>query len=237
MLLSTPGLVLHTTPYSESSVIAKVFTRLLGVRSYIVKGVRGSRNKAKMNLLQPLSYLDMVVYDSARTGLNHIKEMRPAEPLPALSGDIRRSALVFFMDELLYKVLREEEPQPPLFDYTVECLRALDAQPLPDPSFPIHFLLRTARHIGIEPRDDYGPGHRTFDLEAGRFEVGRTPLSPELSLLMHQYLAQEPVSAPLPTRIDLINALVRYYQIHIADFSHFHSHEVLHSVLAATVAH
>ena len=53
MLLSTPGLVLHTTPYAETSVVAKVFTRQLGVRSYIIKGVRGgsSRSRVKQNLL------------------------------------------------------------------------------------------------------------------------------------------------------------------------------------------
>ncbi len=54
MLLSTPGLVLHTTPYGESSVVAKVFTRQLGVRSYIIKGVRNGRSRVKQNLMQPL---------------------------------------------------------------------------------------------------------------------------------------------------------------------------------------
>ena len=37
-MISTPAIVLHTTPYGESSVIVKAFTRLLGVRSYIIKG-------------------------------------------------------------------------------------------------------------------------------------------------------------------------------------------------------
>jgi valyl-tRNA synthetase len=50
MLLSTPGLVLHTTPYSESSVVVKVFTRQLGVRSYIIKGVRGRGGRVKRKL-------------------------------------------------------------------------------------------------------------------------------------------------------------------------------------------
>ena len=52
MLLSTPGLVLHTTPYADTSVVAKVFTRQLGVRSYIIKGVRSRTGKVKQNMLQ-----------------------------------------------------------------------------------------------------------------------------------------------------------------------------------------
>ena len=73
--LSTPALVLHTTSYSESSVIAKIFTRQLGVRSYIIKGVRKSGSKTKQNLLQPLSHLDLVVYNNPKTQINYIKEM------------------------------------------------------------------------------------------------------------------------------------------------------------------
>ena len=80
MLVSTPGFVLHTTHYGESSVIAKVFTRLLGARSYIIKGVRGNSARVKQNLLQPLSCLDMVVYDNPKTELNHVKEVSLRHP-------------------------------------------------------------------------------------------------------------------------------------------------------------
>ncbi len=61
MTLSTPGQVLHVTPYGDSSVIVKVFTRQLGLRSYIIKGVRSRNARVKQNLLQPLTSLDMVV--------------------------------------------------------------------------------------------------------------------------------------------------------------------------------
>ena len=68
--LSTQALKLHTTEYSESSVIAKIFTRQLGVRAYILKGVRKGGSKTKQNLLQPLSHLDLVVYNNPKTQIN-----------------------------------------------------------------------------------------------------------------------------------------------------------------------
>ena len=231
MLISTPGLVLRTTPYSDTSIIVRIFTRQLGVRSYIVKGARGAKGKSKMHLLRPLSYLDMVVYNNPKKSINYIKEMRPFNPLPSLAEEATKVSVVFFMDELLYKVLKEEEPQPQLFDYITDSLLALDAVTPVNPSFPIRFLLDTARHIGIAPMDDYGPGHRIFDLAGGRFEVGEAPLSADLSLLLHQYLSQPRVVAPLSQRLDLIDALVRYFQLHIADFSHFHSHTIFHAIL------
>ena len=75
-MISTPGIVLHTTPYGDTSVIVKVFTRLLGVQSYIIKGVRGPRAKVKQNLLQPFSCLDMVVYDNPKAELNYPRDTR-----------------------------------------------------------------------------------------------------------------------------------------------------------------
>ena len=110
--------MLHTTPYSESSVVAKVFTRQLGVRSYIIKGVRGRGGRIKQNLLQPLSSLDMVVYNNEKTDLNYIKELSPRNVSTYQQINVSiENALRFFMTEVLYKALREAEPMPALFDY------------------------------------------------------------------------------------------------------------------------
>ena len=148
MIVATPGFVLHTTPYSEASVVAKVFTRQLGMRSYLIKGVRGPRARVKQNLLQPLSCVDMVVYDNPKSDLNYIKEISlhqpsgPSSSLP-LSPPLTPSqysienALRFFMTEVLYKSLRGEEPMPQLFDYvesTNTQLPTLNSQLSPSPS-------------------------------------------------------------------------------------------------------
>ena len=125
--LSTEALVLHTTNYSETSVIAKIFTRQLGVRSYMLKGVRKGGGKVKQNLLQPLSYLDLVVYNNPKNQINYMKEVAPhrgSDVWGAASPaeEMTRHALRFFMTEVLYKTLREEEPMPELFDYVVDTI-------------------------------------------------------------------------------------------------------------------
>ena len=80
MIISTPGIVLHTTPYGETSLIAKVLTRELGLRSYIVKGVRTQAARTKQGLFQPMTELDMVVYNNTKTDLNYTKELSPRHP-------------------------------------------------------------------------------------------------------------------------------------------------------------
>ena len=192
--------MLHTTPYSESSVVVKVFTRQLGLRSYIIKGVRGRGGRVKQNLLQPLSSLDMVVYDNPRTELNYIKELSPRHSdTLALSSNQAISHL------------------------------------------PISFLLTVARHLGIEPLDNYSSREPLFDLQEGRFVSAptETTLSPDLSALLHQYLSSfhslslplTPFHSSLDDRTALINALLNYYHLHLSGFSHFHSHEILHTIL------
>ena len=230
MTLSTPGLVLHTTPYAESSVVARVFTRQLGVRSYMIKGVRGSRGRVKQNLLQPLSSLDMVVYANPKSDLNHIKEMVPRHP--GQPSEPVANALRFFMTEVLYKVLREDEPMPELWDY-VERINATPQASLP--SLPQRFMLAVAHHLGIEPQDNYSDRCPYFDLQEGRFVAAptETTLPVTLSAMLHVYLGP---STGVPTfslasRRELLNALIAYFQLHLSGFSNFHSHEILHTIL------
>ena len=233
--------MLHTTPYSESSVVVKVFTRQLGLRSYIIKGVRGRGGRVKQNLLQPLSCLDMVVYNNEKTDLNYVKELSQLLSHSAtqpLSYSPTQNALRFFMTEVLYKALREAEPMPALFDYVESINSSLITH---HSSLPITFLLTVARHLGIEPFDNYCTREPLFDLQEGRFVSAptETTLSPDLSALLHQYLSSfhslslplTPFHSSLDDRTALINALITYYHLHLSGFSHFHSHEILHTVL------
>lgn len=233
--------MLHTTQYAETSVIAKIFTRQLGVRSYILKGVRKGGSRTKQNLLQPLSYLDLVVYNNPKTQLNYLKEIAPhGGQKPVVSDDMSdeaiHNALRFFMTELLYKTLREEEPMPELFDYVVDSAQFNgDGQTLSHQ--PILFLLTVSRHLGIEPLDNYSQREPLFDQQGGRFcFAGENTLNQSTSQLLHYYLqaVNSGGAIPLTTlsqRTELINRLLEYFQLHLAEFRNFKSHEILHTVL------
>lgn len=236
MLVATQGLVLHTTPYSESSVVAKVFTRQMGVRSYIVKGVRGRSARVKQNLLQPLTSLDMVVYDNHHNELNHIKELSPRHPQQP--SEPIGNALRFFMTEVLYKALREEEPMQELWDYVDSTECGVHGDDFPDNSeLPVVFLLKVAHYMGIAPMDNHGAQTPYFCLEEGRFVGAQndTSLTASLSATLHNYLQSYNTNATphatLRERTDLVNALIAYFQMHLSGFRHFTSHEILHSVL------
>ena len=227
-MIATPGIVLHTTPYGDTSVIVKVFTRLLGVQSYIIKGVRGPRAKVKQNLLQPFSCLDMVVYDNTKAELNYIKELSPR--CTCIEATPVENALRFFMTEVLYKSLQEAEPMPALFDYAEQAAAVGDSAA----NLPISFLLTVSHHLGIEPMDNYCPREPLFDLQEGRYVSAPTDttLSPHLSSLLHDYLTSGASALPpLSDRRLLIDSLLAYYQLHLSGFRNFTSHEILHTIL------
>lgn len=237
-LLTTDGLVLHTTHYSESSVIARIFTRELGVRSFMVKGVRGRGGRTKQNQLQPLSHIELTAYNNPRAEINYIKEINL---LHDSGGTMVENALRFFKAELLYKTLRNEDPQPELFAYVTE------TSPHPAAHQPILFMLRLSRYLGIEPLDNYSAGTPCFDLAEGRFAAlpmqaadsqtaGAPAFDTANSVLLHQYLQSLHNQQPLPganqrQRTELIDLLLAYYSTHLNEFRHFTSHEILHTVL------
>lgn len=242
MIVATPGLVLHTTKYSETSLVAKIFTRQLGVRTYILKGVRSSRGRTKQNLLQPLSHVDLAVYDSHKTAINYVKDIHPAAQYPAISTDSARMALLFFMNEILYKVLREEDPQPEVFDFVVKELVGVDSPEVVFSTQPLLFLLRLSSLLGVEPMNNYSVRENRFSLKEGRFVSGSDLWEPEdsysplldssESLQLHYLLASLHGGEP-PAGIDchrVLMILIEYYGIHLPECRNLKSVDVLHAL-------
>lgn len=244
MLESTSAFVLHTTNYSESSVIAKMLTRDWGVKSFVVKGVRGGKSRNKQNLLQPMSYLDMSVYLNEKAEIQFAKELKPAVQWNTIPYSCEKNAIVFFMNELLYKTIREEEPNPALFDFVVETLSSLDDEGCAVSDFPIRFMVKSTRQFGIEPLDNFSVNRPFFNMQNGCFEstASRSDAFPETlldkgtSLMLHKYLNmrnpyKESLHTPYRERNLLFSAMLDYFRIHFTNLSDFKSHVILHEIL------
>ena len=53
MLIATRGIVFRTIKYSESSIIADIYTEARGLQSYYINGIRSEKAKLKAGLLRP----------------------------------------------------------------------------------------------------------------------------------------------------------------------------------------
>src|SRR5690349_12859257 len=108
MLHKTRGIVFKTTNYSESSVVVQVFTEKFGLQSYLINGVKKPKAKIKMNILQPLHLLEMVVYHKPSGNIQRAAEVRQQPVFLTIPYDIVKSSLVMFLNEVLYKAIRQQ---------------------------------------------------------------------------------------------------------------------------------
>ncbi|MBR1798580.1 MAG: recombination protein O N-terminal domain-containing protein [Bacteroidales bacterium] len=234
MIVATRGIVLRLTPYKETSLIGRVFTRQLGVRSYLFKGVRGAKGKKRQSALHPLACIDMVVYESDKTTLCNVKEysLMDGQDMPTPAGN----ALAFFASELLYRTLQTDDPMPMLFDYVEHFAQQRDSAP--PQMMPLQFMLNLSFHLGIEPLNNYSTSTPLFSVVEGRFvgcDTGQE-LSPDMSLHLHQLLEAiasnyAPPVMSFEQRSQLLEALLLYYQTHVSGFRKLFSNEIMHDVL------
>jgi DNA repair protein RecO (recombination protein O) len=112
--------VLHAYPYSETSLLVEVFSRLHGRLPLIAKGARraGSSLRGSLLAFQPLSL--------AWSGRGEVRTLVRCEwqgGQPMLKGD--RLLCGFYLNELLMRLLPREDAHEQLFDQYAGAVRGL----------------------------------------------------------------------------------------------------------------
>jgi DNA repair protein RecO (recombination protein O) len=250
MLHAARGIVFHTIKYSETSVIVKIYTDFSGIRSYMARGVRSTKSRTRPGLFQPLTLLDLVVYHRERNSIQSFREVKLAIPYRSIPFDVNKSSVALFINELMFKSIREEEPNPELFSFLWQSCRDLDELSVPAHAFHLYFTARLMHYLGFFPHDTWSDAAPFFNLREGVFQT-RVPDHPQYldeheSRMLHTLLA----SCPAPsceatsewyspslfpdgrTRKKLLDILLLYYQLHLPGFSGMQSHLVLHDVFA-----
>jgi DNA repair protein RecO (recombination protein O) len=237
MLHVIDAIVLRAIKHGDTSVVLKVYTRQFGTRSYLVR--TGKKKEKSGALLEPLNRLEMVVTESTDRDLHNAREVRLARPFTRIPFDPIRGAVALFVQEILYKVLRDGSPDDCLFSFLIEALDHIDeAEDLRH--FPIQFLLVLSDHLGFRPETPLDTEDR-FDLKEGHFLSGDVPhgytMGPPLShalarLLEVKGLSQPPFIMPLEHRRQLLDHLLLYFRLHVEGTSELRSPAVLHQVLS-----
>lgn len=238
MELKTRGIVLQTIKYSETSVIARIFTEKAGLVSYLVNGVRSQRTISKAVMMRPLSLLELEVTQRDNKSLQRIREFRRAVTFQTIPYDTVKSGLALFLVEVVSKTLKEHDVHEELFELVYDQLVSLDEAAVVSPFFHLQFLLKYAHLLGFGPHDNFEPETPCFDLQEGIFvtpgSLSNRVLNESLSAQLHQLMrpAVTHVVIPKTARRELLHALLRYYQLHIDGFGALKSHEVLEAVFS-----
>lgn len=152
MTYKTKGIVLNFIKFKESSIICKIYTESFGLQSYIVNGVRSS-NKTKMSLFQPLTILDLVVYNKSSANIQRLKEMKIDVIYMTNHTDIKKISVCIFLSELLSKILSNEPNQNQKFNFLYNSFLIYDGLEKNIKNFHIQFLLKLTKFFGFQISD------------------------------------------------------------------------------------
>jgi DNA repair protein RecO (recombination protein O) len=236
----TRGIFLHAVKYSETSLIATIYTEAYGRQTFIVSGVRSKNSTVKASIFQPLYLLDIEIYYKQSREIHRLKNARIASPYSTIPFDIRKSTQVLFLAEILYKCLREEESNPELFDFIAHSLTLLDLTETGISNFHIWFLFKLTRFLGINPSRDNSLISNFFDMQSALF-VSREPVHSQftdkhLTVLFSRLFdiessTIEKLDYTQNERKLVLEKLMEYYKIHFDHLGEIKSLEVLKEVL------
>ncbi len=240
MTLSTRGIVLRYYPYSESSIIVKIFTENFGLQSYIVKGLHARKSKTKIAIFQPLTLIEFVAYHKENKTLHYLKEPRVEYHYQSLSIDVNKRLILFFLAELLYKTMREEVSDKPLFQWMHNALTWFDLSDKNIRNFHLVFMIQLSRFLGFYPK--YEPTEKAifFDMQEGRFCLNQPPHPQYISenavdqlieLSACTFENSNSINLKTDERRHLLDNLITYYQLHLPGFGEMKSVDVLKTII------
>lgn len=229
MLKKTEGVVLSAIRYKESSIIVRIFSRELGLKSYIINGVRTQGAKSKAALYQPMTLLDLVVYEKEGAGLQRISEAKIDYAYQLIPFDFVRSGILMFMAEVCSKTLYENYQNEWLFDFLKSSLKQLDQKNIDIKHFPLVFLIQEANYLGFGP-----------EIASDYLEESKTlPFSPEELPLVHEYLEKLieegflcDFKAGIQVRRKLLDYLLNFFSEQLDNSSPWKSMAILRQLMA-----
>jgi DNA repair protein RecO len=148
MIVKSDAIVLKTIDYSESSIIATLFTKEKGKVAVIAKGARKPKNKFAAFLVVG-QLLEVVFYSKETRSVQTLSDVSYSEKLNSFRVDIEKMAIMMTTTEFANQVLHDNEVNVPLFDFLKRMLVWVDKQTdVPAQLFP-YLQLRIAEYIGI----------------------------------------------------------------------------------------
>lgn len=244
MTHQTKAIILQTVKYGETSLVVTAFTRLYGLQTYMLNGIRTQKKGGtKAGMFQPAAILDLEVYHHLQKNMQRIKESSWGIIYQQLLYDVIKNNIAIFMVELLHKTIRQPEENADLFDFMEDALLHVDqADSATAANFPIFFSLHLADFFGFRLHPNPRMHSPLFlDLREGQF-INEKPAHPQyldapLAAIICEFLKMrqpeecKQLQLNKPTRRSLLLGIEDYYMLHIPGFRRLKTLQVLQEVL------
>ena len=238
-IVTTKAIVLSSLKYSDSSLIVKCYTQEEGVKSYLIRGVlKAKKGGIKVAYFQPLTQLKIVANHNTKNTLNSIKEVQVSYPYTSIYNDIIKQSVVLFLSEILSNSIQEEEKNSSLFTYLETAFIWLDIHDNVA-NFHLLFLLNLTGFLGFYP-DLSEKNKLGFNLLEGNFSdavheknfISGNNFYQFKKLLGINFDSMEKVSFSKAERQQILQIIIRYFELHLDGFRHPKSLQVLEAVFS-----
>jgi len=237
MQIKTQAIVLSAIKYQEKSLIVKCFTQSDGLKSYFIPSAFSSKkSNQKIAYFQPFTILEIEANHKNKGTLEHFKEVKLAHNYQNINTDIVKSAMVFFLSEVVQNSIYEEEKNEDLFSFLKTSLLWLDANDSVS-NFHLLFLLELTKFLGFYPQIQEAD-FVYFEMIDGVFSPfqGTSCLNAHETKLLKKaielrYDDSQKVFAGVERQI-LLKILLDYYAIHLDGFKKPKSLEILKEVFS-----
>jgi DNA repair protein RecO (recombination protein O) len=236
MITRSKAIVLHQLNYSETSIIATLYTEAFGRQSYIINGIRNPKSKQKAGVLQPLFLLEIEAYHKSGREIQRLKEFRPDYIFQSLPFDVVKRSITLFLSEILYKILRNEESDPELFQFLYQSLVYFDEMKQGAANFHLWFIANLLGYLGLQPQNNYSETFRWFDMKNGKYLIAKPvhpdPPDPDYSKLLSEFFSYRlesiyQIELNSIQRKRLLEYLIEYYSIHFEHIGKVNSLSIL----------
>ena len=223
-MTATEAIVISSLKYGEADSIARIFSRELGMHSYMLKGIRKTRKgKLRISLFQPLTQLHLETNHKNKGALEYIKNAQVSHVYQTIHQDIFKSSIAMFFSEVLTQLLNEQPADEDLFDYLKHVFIYLD-QADQISNFSLKVLLDLTHFYGFQPDSDFSDPY--FNMLDGHFD--NDGLQPHHStdveaVLLKQLIGMnfdkvEEIKMTRNDRNGLLHLIIDYFQIHLHAF-------------------
>jgi DNA repair protein RecO (recombination protein O) len=148
-IIKTEAVVLSKMNYSDTSIIATLFTEDYGRLNVIVKGARSPKSKYG-RIVDPINHLLVVLYKKDSRELQLLSSADIIDHFPIIKEDLNQLKYAYSTVELIKYLLAEHEVNKKIFKGCVKILSRLNtSDELPEITFG-RFFIFFLKEIGYE---------------------------------------------------------------------------------------
>jgi DNA repair protein RecO (recombination protein O) len=242
MIEKTRAIVLNHIKYSDSASIAHVYTEHSGRISVMIRHSKSRKSVSKKSFLQPLFLLEMQIDWKQNREIQFASEISNFPVFQSIPFNISKSTISMFLAEILTKVLKEEEPNPEMFNYLFNSIHLLDQIEQGIASFHIVFLYELSRYLGFYPINNYSEQNRFFNLREGsfsdHFDLPEITLDEQLSkdlflIQLKSFKSLIEIKLSRTQRSRLLEAVLKFFHYHLPEMGFIKSLKILNEIFNA----